>query len=86
MADILKIVVLASGSKTLLRGRGTYIPPLVFTQKYAFKGNHARVREQQRAVRLGYQGSAGNHGVAMPMEVIKEALTEFMAGRHQDVP
>src|SRR6185437_346163 len=78
MSHLLEVVMLAAGPHTLLRGGGA--PPerrLLLPQKNLLELDHARVREQQRRVVLGYERGAGANRVAISLEVREEALANF---------
>ena len=86
IADVLKIVVLASRADTFLRRGGAAIRARLFAQEDRFELHHAGVGEQQCGIGLGNQRRARDGGVPMALEVVEEPLSQLVSGWHVTRP
>jgi hypothetical protein len=56
IADILQIIMLASGTNATLAGNGSGIFPVLFPYKDPFKLEHTRIGKEQSRVIMGDKG------------------------------
>ena len=80
--DVLEVVVLASGADALLGGGRAHVVAAFLAEEEALELHHAGIREEEGGVLGGHEGRGADHGVAVPLEVVEEALAEIVAGDH----
>ena len=80
-ADVVKVVVLAADAHAFLRGRGAVVVALLAAEEHVLELVHPGVGEQQGGVIARQQGAAGDHAVAVLLEVFQERGAYF-AGMH----
>ena len=73
--DVLEIVVLAAGPDAFLRGGGPGVGAVLLSEEDALELDHAGVGEEQRGIGLRNQRGTRDNGVALPFEVVQEALS-----------
>ena len=77
VADVVQVVVLATGAYALLAGRGARIGALVEAQEHILELVHPGVGEQQRRVVARDHRRRGHDGVALGLEVLQEGGADF---------
>ena len=81
-AHILEVVVLAARAHALLGGDRTHVVPALVAQEYRFELDHAGIGEQERGILGRHQRRGADHTVAVPREVVEEALANLGARLH----
>ena len=77
VADVFKVVVLATGAHAALRGRRAVIGAFVLAKEHVFELHHARVSEEQGRVVARHQRAGGDNLVAVTGEIIEKTLADF---------
>ena len=78
MANLLEVVVFASGSHALLRRRGAAaMLGILLREEDPLELDHSRVGEEERGVVARDQRRAGKDGMTMPFEEGEESLTDL---------
>jgi hypothetical protein len=84
-AHILEVIVLAAGAHALLGGGRPRVVPALLAQEYGLELDHAGIGEQEGGILGRHQRRGADHTVAVPREVVEEALANLGArlhGRH----
>src|SRR5579871_995595 len=79
VADVFKIVVLATGSHAALTGRGALVVSLVLAQKHVLELDHAGIGEQERRIVGGHERARGHDRMAMLGKEFQEGAAYFRA-------
>src|SRR5262245_38655977 len=81
-ADLIQVIMLASGTYTLLRRCSALIVAGFETEKYVFKLIHAGICEQQRRI-VGRQKRRTSHwSVAASSKIIEKLLSDFVSSHN----
>jgi hypothetical protein len=78
VADVIEIVVLASGADHLLRSGGTRVIALFDAGENVLELVHARVGEEQRRVVGRHQRRAANDAMVVGREEVEERLADLI--------
>ena len=81
-ADILEVIVLATRAHALLGGSGAYVVPTLLAQEDGLELDHAGIGEEKGRILRRHERRGADHGVAVPREVVEEALANLGAGLH----
>ena len=79
IADVVQVIVLATGAHAALRGGRTAVATRITAQEDILEGHHAGVGEQQGRVVVRHQGAGGNDGMALLLEIGQEGVSDFCA-------
>ena len=82
VADIVQIVVLATGAHGFLGRGGAGIGPLFLPGEHVLELDHARIREHQRRVVPRHEGGAFHHLVPIAGEILEEGSADIVAAGH----
>ena len=85
VADILEIIVLATGAHAALRRDSTVVGALFASGEDILELDHARVREQEGRIISRDERARFDHAVPALLEKVEESLSDFGAGFHREV-
>ena len=85
LADLVEVVVLASGADALLSARGPHVVALLESKEHILELVHACVGEEQRRVALGDDGARGDHGVELLGEVVEKGAAKLVGSHGRSV-
>ena len=80
-SDLLKVIVLTTGTNTLLGCDCSSERHLFLTQEYALELHHARISEQQCGIVLRYKRGTLSSRVTLFLEEFEKLLPD-LGGRH----
>lgn len=83
-ADILQIVVLATGPHTFLRGGGAKVLPLLLAEEAVLELVHAGVGKEEGRVVVRDQRRRADDGVPVFCKVLEKSLTNVVTGDHAE--
>ncbi len=76
VADVVQVVVLATGAHAALGRGGTHVGAWIASQEDILERHHAGVGEQQGGVVVRYQGARRDDGVPTLLEVAQKGLSD----------
>src|SRR5690606_32584010 len=79
VADVLQVVVLATGAHTLLAACRAGVGPLFQPQETVLELVHAGIGKQQRRIVIRHQRTGGYSGMALFFKEAKESFTDLSA-------
>ncbi len=77
IADVLQVVVLATGAHAPLRSGGAFIGTRLLAEEHILELHHARIGKQQGRVVARHQRTRGHHGVPALGEKFQEPTADF---------
>ena len=82
-AHVVEVVVLAAHAQAFLGGGGAHVVAFFLPAENFLELHHARVGEQQGRVVAGNQRRGGDFGVAVFLEVVQKAASDFIGCQHR---
>ena len=85
VANIIEVVMFATGTDAYLRRRGTRISPLLLAGEDVLELHHAAIGKQQRRIVARHQWRALDHPMAVGREIVKKCGANIVAAGHASV-